>query len=92
MEKNQFNENQLSELIKIGRSIEDLMKKRNLPEEQWLDNTDVCHRLRISWRTLAGLRATKQIPYLKKGAKIFYHITDVDDYPDSGRRHKKETP
>lgn len=92
MENNQFSENQLSELIKIGRSIESLMKKRNLPEEQWLDNSDVCHRLRISWRKLASLRATNQIPYVKKGSKIYYHVTDVDNYPDSGRHHKKETP
>ncbi|MCX6266768.1 MAG: helix-turn-helix domain-containing protein [Bacteroidetes bacterium] len=92
MENNQFSEKNHSELIKIRKFFEALMKKRNLPVEVWLDNADVCNRLRISWRKLATLRKTKQIPYVKKGAKIYYHVRDVDNYPDSGERDKKDTP
>lgn len=90
MEAKQFNENQLTEIVKILRSIEFVMNKRNLPKEQWLDTADVCQRLRISPRSLADLRASKKLPFEKKGAKIYYHVTDVDNYPDSGRRHKNE--
>ena len=90
MEAKQNNENQLTEIVKILRSIVFEMKKFNLPKEQWLDTADVCKRLRISPRKLAGLRASNKLPYEKKGAKIYHHITDVDNYPDSGRRHKKE--
>ena len=88
METPQFNESQLSELVQIRKLLEILVKKSRLPEEQWLDTADVCQRLRISLRKCAYLREKKQVKYVKKGTKIYYHVKDVDHYPDSGRRHQ----
>ena len=92
METQQFYEKVLGEHVQIHRSFDIFIKHIKLPDEQWLDTTDVCQRLRISKRSLAYLRKSKQLAYKTKGSKIYYHVKDVDAYPASGGRTKKDKP
>ena len=77
----QFNEKVLNELRKMNKNLGLITKQMRLPEEQWLDTADVCQRLRISDRKLAYQRKLGNVPYIKKGAKLYYHVMDVDNYP-----------
>jgi hypothetical protein len=80
----------LNELVRMNKNLGLIKKQMRLPDEQWLDTTDVCQRLRISDRTLAGHRKSKQIKYYTRGKKLYYHVTDVDNYPAGGeqKQHK----
>ena len=77
IEKKTF-EAMLTEIATLVRKVDMLCEKCNdkkLP--QWLDNEDVCRRLRISPRTLQTLRDTHMIGCTQINRKFFYKPEEV---------------
>ena len=77
IEKKTF-EAMLAEIATLTRKVDLLCEKCNdkkLP--QWLDNEDVCRRLRISPRTLQTMRDTRMIGCTQINRKFFYKPEDV---------------
>ena len=46
--------------------------------DEWMDNHDVCHKLRISPRTLQTLRDNGTLAFSKIGNKTYYRPEDVE--------------
>ena len=77
IEKRTF-EAMLAEIATLTRKVDLLCEKCNdkkLP--QWLDNEDVCRRLRISPRTLQTMRDTRMIGCTQINRKFFYKPEEV---------------
>jgi len=77
IEKKTF-EAMLAEIATLTRKVDLLCEKCNdkkLP--QWLDNEDVCRRLRISPRTLQTMRDTRMIGCTQINRKFFYKPEEV---------------
>lgn len=51
--------------------------------EKWLSGDQVCHLLRISKRTLQAYRSRGIIPYSQVSRKIYYKVSDIDEYLDA---------
>lgn len=45
--------------------------------EEWLDNQDVCHILKISMRTLQNYRDTGRLPFSRISSIFYYKPEDV---------------
>ena len=77
IEKKTF-EAMLTEIATLTRKVDLLCEKCNdkrLP--QWLDNEDVCRRLRISPRTLQTMRDTQMIGCTQINRKFFYKPEEI---------------
>ena len=77
IEKKTF-EAMLTEIATLTRKVDMLCEKCNdkrLP--QWLDNEDVCRRLRISPRTLQTMRDTHMIGCTQINRKFFYKPEEI---------------
>ena len=77
IEKKTF-EAMLTEIATLTRKVDLLCEKCNdkkLP--QWLDNEDVCRRLRISLRTLQTMRDTHMIGCTQTNRKFFYKPEEI---------------
>lgn len=48
--------------------------------KKWLTSDDVCKILLISKRTLVSYRVRGTIPFSQVGRKIYYKLSDIDDY------------
>ena len=59
------------------RVNEILRKREGKRLSRWMDNQEVCQRLRISPRTLQTLRDNGTLAYSQIGHKIFYKPEDV---------------
>lgn len=55
----------------------ELAQTRRPPEEIILDDYELRTRLRVSQRTTATWRETRQITFAKVGNKVFYKLSDV---------------
>ena len=49
----------------------------------WLTSDEVCHLLMISKRTLQNLRDQRRLPFAQIGRKIYYKVSDLDDYMEA---------
>ena len=77
IEKKTF-EAMLAEIATLTRKVDLLCEKCNDKKlSQWLDNEDVCRRLRISPRTLQTLRDTHMIGCTQINRKFFYKPEEV---------------
>ena len=57
--------------------------------KEWLDNSDVMRKLKISARTLQMYRDKRLLPFYKKQGKIWYKANEVDAFVESGASHPK---
>lgn len=48
--------------------------------QKWLTGDEVCHILGISKRTCQSYRDKRILPFYQVGRKIYFKITDVDDF------------
>lgn len=69
-----------SPVVKSGK------KKTN----NWLDHQDVCHRLKISKRTLQTLRDNGTLAYTKIGNRTYYLPEDVESIITKVEDRRKE--
>jgi hypothetical protein len=60
------------------------------PEDKLLDNQDLCLMLHVSNRTLQRYRTDGILPFLKRGQKIYYKVSDVHEFVYSKRRLLKD--
>ena len=67
-----------AKLDRFVQRVESLCREHGGKEtSEWMDNHEVCRRLRISPRTLQTLRDNGTLAYSKIGHKIFYKPEDV---------------
>lgn len=59
------------------------MIKSDFTLKKWLSSEEVCHILLISKRTLQSYRDHGILPYAQIGRKIYYKVSDIDDYMDA---------
>ncbi|ALR29220.1 excisionase [Chryseobacterium sp. IHB B 17019] len=58
--------------------------KESLDGEELLDNQDVLQKLKISARSLQRYRSTGKLNYYTISGKIYYKLSDVNDFIRSG--------
>ena len=67
-----------AKLDRFVQRVESLCREHGGKEtSEWMDNHEVCRRLRISPRTLQTLRDNGTLAYSQIGHKIFYKPEDV---------------
>ena len=78
IEKKTFEElvSRLGQFVKRMDSINRQRGGRRMSE--WMDNQDVCRKLRISPRTLQTLRDNGTLAFSKIGNKTYYRPEDVE--------------
>jgi len=85
MKKKQINiEQQL--LLEIKESIDRIEQLASEPivlDREWLEPKDICAILNISRRTLADYSKKGYIPYSRLGGRVYYRLSDIDDYLSS---------
>jgi len=81
----------LNEINQRLKRMEGKLENQTSLELKWLDHQDVCKILNISKRTLDKYRERGMLPYSKIGGKVFYRLSDIDDYLNNHvmRRRKK---
>jgi hypothetical protein len=62
------------------RHIEERLSEGVPVKLTWLDSPHICQLLRISKRTLAHYRETGLLPYSRIGGKVYYRLTDIENY------------
>ncbi|MFH1081433.1 MAG: helix-turn-helix domain-containing protein [Pseudomonadota bacterium] len=72
-----------AEIRESLRRIEEHLNVPNNIERNWLDPQQICQMLNISKRTLDSYRAQGIFPYSRIGGKVFYRLSDVEDYLNS---------
>jgi len=55
------------------------------PDQIILDDPELCKTLKLSKRTIASLRADKEIAFHTCGRRILYKLSDVLEYVDKNR-------
>jgi MerR family transcriptional regulator, repressor of the yfmOP operon len=58
------------------------MMYQNEKIQKWLSSEEVCRLLMISKRTLQTYRDRGILPFAQIGRKIYYKVSDIDDYLD----------
>lgn len=78
----------ISQLFLRLDRLETLIKeKSNPPEpEQFLDVNEVGELLRLSAQTIYGLVHTRQIPHSKKGNRLYFKKSELQQWMQDGRR------
>ena len=59
--------------------------------EKWLDNSEVCRLLNVSMRTMQTYRDTGKLAYSQINGKIYYKVSDVEDFMRSHLKNKPQT-
>ena len=60
--------------------IEEQLSQKLQVKLNWLETPDICQLLNISKRTLSHYRESGLIPYSKMGGKVYYRLSDVEDF------------
>jgi hypothetical protein len=71
------------EINKLNQKIENLEKQIHEITKSslvWCDSDDVCKLLHVSKRTLNNYRVSGLIPFTKLGGRVYYRITDINEY------------
>ena len=85
MKKNQLSIEQhlLLEIKESIDRIEQLTKEPVVLDREWMEPKDICAILNISRRTLADYSKKGYIPYSRLGGRVYYRLSDIDDYLSS---------
>ena len=81
MKKNHINIEQI--LLEIKESLNRIEQLANEPvvlDREWMEPKDICAILNISRRTLADYSKKGYIPYSRLGGRVYYRLSDIDDY------------
>ena len=71
--------------------VESLCRKHGGKEtDEWMDNHEVCRRLRISPRTLQTLRNNGTLAFTKIGNRTYYRPDDVERVVGNVEDKRKE--
>jgi len=80
----------LNEINQRLKRMEGKLENQTSLELKWLDHQDVCKILNISKRTLDKYRERGMLPYSKIGGKVFYRLSDIDDYLNNHVMRRRE--
>lgn len=82
---------ELKDLFK--ESMREALQERSPAEpapSALLSFTEATHFLKIAGPTLYGYTSRRKIPFLKKGKKLYFRRSDLEDWLQSGRRKTVE--
>ena len=85
MEKNDL-ENFIQDVVKSALNRADLERS---VQEGFLDINEAANYLKIARQTLYGFTSQRLIPFIKKGKRIYFRKTDLEDWLLSGRKATK---
>ncbi len=67
--------------------LDTILKKQsegiNTLKETWLSNSEACHILKISSRTLQNYRDKGTLPFSQSQNKIYYKLSDIEAHLNS---------
>ena len=70
-------------MTEVIRRLDRLEERLNLVQPagfSWLDGAEVCQMLHITKRTLAEYRFRGILPYSKLGGRVFFRLSDIENY------------
>lgn len=70
----------VDQLIKRLEALIEKLPKNSDPTETWLDISETARWLKISPRTLQNYRDKGLLPYSQIGAKIFFRLSDLQNF------------
>ncbi|POY34695.1 DNA-binding protein [Solitalea longa] len=72
-----------NDLVGKLETIQDLITRKERPEDKFLDNQDFMFLMKVSKRTAQSWRDEGKIAFSQIGAKIYYRMTDVQELLNS---------
>ena len=69
----------------IGRIKYEFTQIQRPADQIMLNDSELCKMLKLSKRTIASLRANKEIAFHTCGRRILYKLSDVLEYVDRNR-------
>ena len=80
-----------TKLDRFVQRVESLCREHGGKEtSEWMDNHEVCRRLRISPRTLQTLRDNGTLAFTKIGNRTYYVVCDVERGVGNGGDEREE--
>ena len=80
-----------AKLDRFVQQVENLCREHGEKEtSEWMDNHEVCRRLRISPRTLQTLRDNGTLAFTKIGNRTYYRPDDVERVVSNVEEKRKE--
>ena len=80
-----------AKLDRFVQQVENLCREHGGKEtSEWMDNHEVCRRLRISPRTLQTLRDNGTLAFTKIGNRTYYRPDDVELVVSNVEEKRKE--
>lgn len=70
-------------MTEVIRRLDRLEERLNLVQPagfSWLDGAEVCQMLHVTKRTLAEYRSRGMLPYSKLGGRVFFRLSDIENY------------
>ncbi|HCE56628.1 MAG TPA: DNA-binding protein [Prolixibacteraceae bacterium] len=80
----------LISLSKSNQKILEELKQIQNPSEKWFDVTETCSWLKCSTRTLQKYRDEGMIPFSQIGSKIYFRLSDLQEFFMNNRREIKK--
>lgn len=84
-------EEMVGKLNRLSDRVNEILRKREGKRlSRWMDNHEVCRRLRISPRTLQTLRNNGTLAFTKIGNRTYYRPDDVERVVGNVEDKRKE--
>ena len=82
MNFNVIEEATVNQILTDLKEIKTILNKRHTQtlSDQWLDVKESCKYLKVSSRSLQTYRDEGRIPFSQIGHKIYFKVTDLDNY------------
>lgn len=90
MEKFKHVHKPMTEVIRRLDRLEERLSLVQPAGFAWLDGAEVCQILHVTKRTLAEYRFRGILPYSKLGGRVFFRLSDIENYLTINLRTRKE--
>lgn len=80
MEKLKHVHKPMTEIIRRLDRLEERLNTVQPAGFSWLDGAEVCQILHVTKRTLAEYRSRGILPYSKLGGRVFFRLSDIENY------------
>ncbi len=92
METQNSDQQDRKEILRILKSIEKLMKEAAEPKVTWYDTQKICQLRGTTRRTIETWRNAGMIPFSKMGGKVYYRLSDIENYLTDHMTYKEQKP
>lgn len=84
-------ERQLEELIRtsVTEVFQEQVKKELKPRVEVFSLQEAAAYLQLAPQTLYGFTSKRKIPFIKKGKKLYFKLTDLEKWLEAGRKKSK---